>query len=126
MKYFWIPMALLALLLGASLANARLVEAEVEPWREAIESSVASAEDGDWEAALRAVRAARESWDAHKDYLHIVTAHDELDRVDILFATAEGFAREEDMAEFRAEASELAVQLGIIVELQKLTLRNTL
>ena len=30
------------------------------------------------------------------------------------------------MAEFRAEASELTVQLGIIVELQKLTLRNAL
>ena len=126
MKYFWIPVALLTLLLGVSLANARLVEAEVTPWCGAIESSVASAEDGDWEEARRAVRAARESWDARKDYLHIVTAHDELDRVDILFATAEGFAMEEDMAEFRAEASELTVQLGIIVELQKLTLRNAL
>ena len=126
MKYFWIPTALLVLLFGASLGNARLVEAETEPWREAIESSVASAEDGDWEAALRAVRGARESWDARKPYLHIVTAHDELDRVDILFATAEGFAREEDMAEFRAEASELSVQLGIIVEMQKLTLQNAL
>ena len=126
MKYFWIPVALLALLLGASLANARLVEAEVEPWREAVESSVASAEDGDWESALRAVRGARESWDARKDYLHIVTAHDELDQVDLLFASAESFAREEDMAEFRAEATELTVQLGILVELQKLTLRNAL
>ena len=126
MKYFWIPVALLVLLFGASLGNARLVEAEMEPWREAIGSSVASAESGDWEAALRAVRGARESWDARKPYLHIVTAHDELDRVDILFATAEGFAREEDMAEFRAEASELIVQLGIIVEMQKLTLQNAL
>ena len=126
MKYFWIPLALLALLLGASLANARLVETEVEPWREAIESSVASAESGDWEAARRAVRGARESWEAHKVYLHIVTAHDELDQVDLLFASAENFAKEEDMAEFRAEASELVVQLGIIVELQKLTLRNAL
>ena len=126
MKYFWIPVGLLALLLGASLGNARLVAAEAEPWREAVEASIAAAEDGDWETALRAVRGARESWDARKPYLHVVTAHDELDRVDILFATAEGFAMEEDMAEFRAEASELTVQLGIIVELQKLTLRNAL
>lgn len=126
MKYFWIPVALLALLLGASLANARLVETEVEPWREAVGSSIASAEDGDWEAARAAVRGARESWDARKPYLHVVTAHDELDQVDVLFASAESFAREEDMAEFRAEASELITQLGIIVELQKLTLRNAL
>ena len=61
MKYFWIPAALLALLLGASLANARLVEAEVEPWCEAIEASVASAENGDWETALRGVRGAENS-----------------------------------------------------------------
>ena len=126
MKYFWIPVGLLALLLGASLANARVVEAEAEPWRETIEASISAAEGGDWEEALRAVRGARESWDARKPYLHIVTAHDELDQVDLLFASAESFAREEDIAEYRAEASELVMQLGIIVELQKLTLRNAL
>ena len=126
MKYFWIPAALLMLLLGASLGNARLVETEVGPWCEAIGSALDSAERGDWDVALGGVRDTRDKWDARKPYLHIVTAHDELDRVDILFATAEGFAREEDMAEFRAEASELIVQLDIIVELQKLTLRNAL
>ena len=126
MKYFWIPAALLAALLGASLWNAHFVASEIEPWREAMESSIAAAERDDWEAALGAVRAARESWDARKPYLHIVTAHDELDKADALFAEAESFAIEKDMGEFRAEASELTVQLSIIAEMQELTVRNVL
>ena len=126
MKYFWIPAALLAALLGASLWNAHFVASEIEPWREAIESSVAAAERNDWQSALDAVRSTRESWDARKPYLHIVTAHDELDKVDTLFAEVESFAIEQDMGEFRAEASELAVQFGIIAEMQELTVRNVL
>ncbi len=126
MKYFWVSAALLALLLGTSLWNARLAEAEAAPWREAIRASVVLAEHGEWEAALREIRGTRESWDARKPYLHIVTAHDELDKVDALLAEAESFAMEKDMAEFRAEASELIVQLGVIVEMQRLTVRNVL
>ena len=126
MKYFWIPAALLMALLATSLWNARLVEAEAAPWRAAAETSIEAAERGDWTSALETVRAARDDWDARKPYLHIVTPHDELDKVDALFAEAESFAVEEDMAEFRAEASELVVQLGILVELQKLTILNVL
>ncbi|MBQ9648104.1 MAG: DUF4363 family protein [Oscillospiraceae bacterium] len=63
---------------------------------------------------------------AHHSYFHIVIAHDELDKVDALFAEAESFAVERDMGEFRAEMSELIVQLGILVETQKLTIRNVL
>ena len=126
MKFFWIPAAVLSLLLGASLWNARFVAAETEVWRESVEAALAAAEDDDWDAALRAVRAAKASWDARKPYLHIVTAHDELDRVDELLAETESFAIEREAAEFRASAAELTVQLDIVSKLQQLTLRNVL
>ena len=126
MKYFWIPAAVLAALLIASLWNARQVEAAVEPWRTAVEAAVSSAERDDWDAALDTVREARDDWYAHHAYFHIVIAHDELDKVDALFAEAESFAIERDMSEFRAEMAELSEQLSILVETQKLTVRNVL
>lgn len=126
MKYFWIPAAVLAVLLGASLWNARQVEAATEPWRAAVGEAVSSAERGDWDTALRLVRDARESWYAHHAYFHIVIAHDELDKVDALFAAAEAYAMEHEMSEFRAETAELSEQLSVLIETQKLTMRNVL
>ena len=126
MKYFWIPAAILAALVAASLWNARQVEADITPWREAAGYAIDAAERGGWDAALDAVRETRDDWYAHHSYFHIVIAHDELDKVDALFAEAESFAVERDMGEFRAEMSELIVQLGILVETQKLTIRNVL
>lgn len=126
MKYFIIPAAMLAALLSLSLWNAKAVERYVEPWCEALTEAVSAAEDEDWERARRAIRETREAWDARKPYLHIVTAHDELDKVDTLFAEADSFAVERDMGEFRAETAELTVQLRLIVEMQKLTVRNVL
>lgn len=126
MKYFWTPALVLAALLTASFWNAGQIESDVAPWREAVESAVSAAERDDWSAALTAVRDARDDWYDHHAYFHIVIAHDELDQVDALFAKAESYAVEHDMPEFRAEAAELLEQLDILVETQKLTVRNVL
>ena len=126
MRHFWIPAAVLAALLAASLWNAGQIEADVAPWREAVESAVSAAGRGDWDASLTAVRGARDDWYDHHAYFHIVIAHDELDKVDALIAKAESYAVEHDMPEFRAEAAELLEQLDILVETQKLTVRNVL
>ena len=126
MKYFWIPAAVLTVLLAASLWNARQVEATAEPWRASVGEAVSTAERGDWDTALRLVRDTRESWYAHHSYFHIVIAHDELVKVDALFATAESYAVEQEMSEFRAETAELSEQISILIETQKLTMRNVL
>ena len=126
MKYLVLPAAVLALLLGLSLENARILRADTADYLAAVEQATAAAEREDWEAALDALYGAQERWDARKPLLHIVTAHDELEAVDALFATTESFAIEQDRAEFRAEAAELSAQLRVVAELQQLSVRNVL
>lgn len=125
-KYFAVPIAVLALLLGLSLENARRVETDAAKWLEAVDTATGSAEQEAWSAARTALQNAREAWEARKPWLHIVTAHDELEAADALFAEADSFAQERDMAEFRAAAAQLAVQLRIVSAMQQLTLRNIL
>ena len=125
-KYFAVPAAVLALLLGLSLENARRIEADAAAWLEAVDAVTAAAGQEDWEGARDALHEVREAWESRKPWLHIVTAHDELEAADALFAEADSFARERDMAEFRAAAAQLAVQLRIVSEMQQLTLRNIL
>ncbi|MBQ7713659.1 MAG: DUF4363 family protein [Oscillospiraceae bacterium] len=126
MKYFWIPAAVLALLLGASLWNAAAMDAAVTPWRAALTDAQDAAARGNWDGAARIVRETREAWEAKHAYFHIVTAHDELDAADELFAAAEGFAAERDEPEFRVAAAQLDVQLRVVAEMQRLTVKNVL
>lgn len=126
MKDLFIPAALLSLLLGLALWNAHAIKEDVEPWCATLAEASEAAARGDWEAAEREVLATHESWDAKHPYFHIVTAHDELDQADALFAAAESFAQEREAAEFRAEIAELIVQLRVVAEMQKLTVRNVL
>lgn len=126
MKYFVIPAAVLALLLGLSLWNARIAESEIGPWCDALAQASEAAAQDDWTQAERAVRETHEAWNAKHAYFHIITAHDELDQADALFASAESFAQEREAAEFRATLAELIVQLRVVAEMQKLTVRNVL
>lgn len=126
MRYFLIPAAVLSLLLGLSLWSAATVEGAVTPWCADIEEAQRAAERDDWEGASRILHRTQSSWDDRRVFLHIVTAHDELETADALFATADSFAAERDKTEFRAALAELAAQLRVVEERQQLTLRNVL
>lgn len=126
MKYFILPTAVLALLLGLSLWNAREIEGLVSPWCDALEKSVSAAEQEDWDSAANGILTVRNNWSSCHPYFHIVTAHDELDQADDLFAQAESYAVDHELPELRASVSALIVQLRVVAEMQKLTIRNVL
>ena len=126
MKYFIVPAAVLALLLGLSLWNAATVDALIEPWCASVEEARSAAAREDWDAASRLLHETREAWSARHAYFHIVTAHDELEEADALFASAESFAEARDAAEFRADAAQLVAQLRVVAEMQRLTIKNVL
>ena len=126
MKFFVISAAVLTLLLGASLWNAATMEAAIAPWCDAVAEAQLRAERADWDGAERVVAETQRAWDARRVYFHIVTAHDELEAADALFAAAACFAQEHDAAEFRSSAAQLIVQLRVVAEMQQLSLRNVL
>lgn len=126
MKYFAIPAVVLSMLLGVSLWNAATMEREAAPWYDALSEAQLRAEQADWKQARRIVFETQKAWDARRIYFHIVTAHDELESADALFAAAERFAEQHDAAEFSSCVAQLIIQLRIVAEMQQLTLRNIL
>lgn len=125
MKFFWIPAAILALLLTLSILSAAAVNAAVEPWRAALEEAAEAAGE-DWERAERIVGETRAAWEARHAQLHVITAHDALDAADALFAAAESAAAARDEADFRTALAQLDAQLRVVAERQQPTLRNVL
>ena len=124
MKYFWIPAAVLCVLLGLSLWNARELSARSEQWLATLEQASDAARREDTDAVFTRLEQVRRSWESCRDWLHIVTAHDELESVDTLLAQAQSFAREGEHCELCATLAALAAQLSVVEEMQQLDARN--
>lgn len=126
MKHWLSPLLVLALLLGASLFNARSVSRNVEDWCAELEHSLALAQADDWDGARAALDTVYSSWSARQTYFHIMLEHAELDAAEALFAAARSFAQAEEGAEFRAETAELLTQLRLLREMEALSVKNIL
>lgn len=126
MKYFYLPAAILALLLGLSLWNAHAVEAETDAWCETVEAARAAARDGDFAAAEASMRTLGRDWQGRRRFYHSILEHDELDDAEELYARALSALEEGDGGAFLAETAALAAQLRVLAEMQGLKLENVL
>ena len=126
MKYFYIPCAILALILALSLYNAKAMDNCVTDWCEELGAAQESAGDGNWAEAEHWVRSVHDAWDEKQSYFHIVSVHAELDEAEALLAKSLSFALEQDDAEFRANTAELITQLRLLSEIQEVSIKNIL
>ena len=126
MKYFYIPCAILALILALSLYNAKVMDSYVSDWCEELDAAQEAADSGNWAEAEHQIRSVHEVWDEKQSYLHIVSVHAELDEAEALLAKSLSFAREQDDAEFRANTAELITQLHLLSEIQEVSIKNIL
>ena len=125
-KYFWLPAAILAFLLGVSLWNAHAVDAEIAAWCEIVESARTAARDGDLDGAKARMAELGRSWRTRRAYYHSVLEHDELDDAEEFYARAASALETGDTDDFFMETAALAAQLQVIAEMQALTLENVL
>ena len=86
------------------------------------------AERGDWEAAARLTRQARERWVDNDGYLHTTLHHTDIDAILVSFDEAMAFlqANEHQSAEYAAVNAKLLTQLALLLEAELPTLTNLL
>ena len=126
MKYFYIPCAILALILALSLFNAKAMDNYVADWCEELDAAQEAADGGNWAEAEHRIRSVHEAWDEKQSYFHIVSVHAELDEAEALLAKSLSFALVQDDAEFRANTAELITQLHLLSEIQEASIKNIL
>ncbi len=126
MKYFYLPAALLALLLGVTLWAGAAVRRDVEPWCAALAEAARAAYREDWDAAERRFCAVEDAWNEMGALYHTFIEHDELDEAEDLLARARAALAFRDGAAFAAEAGALITQLRVIAEMQGLSVGNVL
>lgn len=126
MKHWLAPLLALALLLGASLWNARTVAQSVEDWCAALETTLPAAEAEDWDTVCETLDRVYDAWNARQTYFHIMVEHAELDAAEALFAVSRSYAESEEAAEFRANTADLLTQLTLLREMEAVSIRNIL
>ena len=126
MKHWLAPLLALALLLGASLWNARTVAQSVEDWCAALETALPAAEAEDWDTVRETLDRVYDAWDARQTYFHVMVEHAELDAAEALFAVSRSYAKSEDAAEFQANTADLLTQLTLLREMEAVSIRNIL
>ena len=126
MKSFYIPAALLAVILGFSLWTCRYVEQRTGHWNALLEKIEDLARQEDWEAAEEELEAAYADWDSSQTFFHTIMDHSELDEAESLFAGAFAVCREEDGADFHMLLAQLMGQLRLLSETQSVSVKNIL
>lgn len=125
-KFFWIPFCILLLITASALLNAKFSTVCVDDWCASIKQSQSAAKNDRWQAARLALSAAHDGWSDHVTYFHIVLQHDELNDAEELFAQAESFLTQRDLAEFCACTAALCAQLQVLGEMQQISIKNIL
>lgn len=126
MKALYIPVGLLAFILGFSLWAGRYVELRTDQWIAQLEETAGTAGREDWDHAEEQLRRIYDSWDGVQTFFHTIMEHDELDEAENLFAAAFAVCREEDDADFHQLLAQLTSQLRLLAETQSVSIKNVL
>ena len=126
MKHFYIPVGILAVILGFSLWAGHYVEARTGQWNTLLAQADELGRTEDWDAAQDRMESIYADWQGSQTFFHIIMEHSELDEVEALFAGALAVCREEDDADFHQLLAQLIKQLELLAETQQVSVRNIL
>ncbi|MBD5160880.1 MAG: DUF4363 family protein [Oscillibacter sp.] len=126
MKAFYIPMGLLALILGFSLWTGRYVEQRTDHWNELLEETGQLARQEEWDRAAERLETAYADWSASQTFFRVIMDHSDLDEAEGLFAGAMALCREEEDADFHAFLAQLTSQLRLLADTQSVSVKNVL
>lgn len=126
MKAFYIPVGLLAFILGFSLWTCRYVEQRAGQWTDRLEEIRELAAREDWDRAEERLGAAYADWSASQTFFHTIMDHGELDEAESLFAGAFAACREGDGPDFHMLLAQLTAQLRLLAETQSVSVKNVL
>ena len=126
MKYFYIPVGVLAVILGFSLWAGQHVERRTEHWTALLEQADQAGRQEDWTAARERMDDVYQDWQDSQTFFHIIMDHDELDDAENLFAGAFAVCQEEDDADFHQYLAQLQKQLELLSETQQTSIKNIL
>ena len=126
MKAFYIPIALLSIILFTSVAAGSYTHQCTAQGITLLEQCEDYLHEEQWERTQERLLAAQEGWERHAAILHMILEHEDLEEAERLFSGAFAACREYDSTELRILLHQLRTQLDFLAETQKANLKNIL
>ena len=126
MKRLWIAAALLAFLLGASLANAWYSQSLTGDMTDRLRQAQSLAEEENWDQAEAVTRQVYEDWQDHHFYLHTLMRHSDTDQVLRAFRQVLEYLRLQEPDQYNAANADLIAQLELLAEMEQPSAANVL
>ena len=125
MKRMWIGAGLLVLLLAAGILTGAAIESEFRPGADQLRRAEEAALAGDWDRAAELTGAVRADWDRTRGLVQILNSHDEVDRIQILFAQLDACERIDGIS-YGTLCAALAEELASLGRAHRLIWENLL
>ena len=119
MSRFWIALALLLTMLGASLVNASYLTGVSESITLRLQAAEEMAERSSWEQADAITTQCLEDWNRYHTYLHIISRHSDTDAILISFRSVLQSLKLREMDEYAAANLELITQITLLAEIEQ-------
>ena len=126
MKRLWIAAALLAFLLGASLANAWYSQSLTGDMTDRLRQAQSLAEGENWDQAEALTRQAFAGWQEHHLYLHCVMRHSDTDQILRSFQAVLEYLPLQEPDQYNAANADLIAQLELLAEMEQASVVNVL
>lgn len=106
MRYFWLALAILILVLAACTVSLFYLDYVVRETTEFLDQAALAAEAGDYQTAYDQVRSCLLAWESHKGGCGTLLRHDEADDVYYSLCQLEAFAKSGSNDEFMGQLAE--------------------
>ncbi|MBO5340115.1 MAG: DUF4363 family protein [Oscillospiraceae bacterium] len=126
MKHLWIAAAILFVLLGGTLGNSQYLTSIIGGYEQQLTRAQQLASRGDWDESERITRQVYADWEKHGFYFHSLLRHVDIDEILLTFHEVQEYLKLEESDQYNAANAKLITQLGLLAEMEQLTLKNIL
>lgn len=126
MKHLWIASAILLVLLVSTLCNSLYLGGIIDGYEQQLTQAHELASQGKWDESERITQQVYADWEGHDFYFHSLLRHVDIDEVRLTFHEVQEYLKLEEADQYNAANAKLITQLGLLAEMEQLTLKNIL
>ncbi len=126
MRRLWSSLLILALLLSVTLYHTFRLNQFTTRLSQLLTQSEILAESGHWADASHMVDQVVSEWTEAGTYLHTTLQHADIDEIVLSLGELQEYIEHQELDQCTALTANLVAQLGLLSEMEQLTLRNIL